>query len=206
MLLFNQYCCFSDLHGDIEKITPEKHKKAHKSIQVYMTHKFKSKAIQTEIKVTNQISSPMKPDLQSVSTSPFKISKITTHVKPTTSTKKLFATEYKSDSDISYTPFIMKRETSPETSFQMTSTSDCSELIQDDKKQETSQILHCTLYKICRNPRSYIGVPKDCYFLIDILENNTNILMCFKKIRLNNSFRELADDFSITPSYASKIF
>ena len=31
-------------------------------------------------------------------------------------------------------------------------------------------------------------------------------MLCLKKIRLNNSFRELGDDFAIDPTYASKIF
>lgn len=79
------------------------------------------------------------------------------------------------------------------------------------KKKESSQILEFTLIKISRNPRYYIGVPKNCYNLIDLLEENTDIpakyiVMCLKKIRLNNPFRELADDFSITSSFASKIF
>lgn len=62
-----------------------------------------------------------------------------------------------------------------------------------------------------KSPRSYIGIPSSCYFLLDLIEEQTNIpishlLLCLKKIRLNNSFRELSDDFSIDQTYASKIF
>lgn len=56
-------------------------------------------------------------------------------------------------------------------------------MIQYDRKQEASKILECTLLKITKSPRSYIGVPKSCYYLIDLIEKHTNIpankiLMC----------------------------
>lgn len=206
------------MHGNTESITQEKNKTANKSIQVYITHKFRSKAVQTQVNFINQMTSPLKPDRQSVSTSPFKITRCTSQIKPTATTaninkcsRKIFVSENHSDSDISYTPSITHGESSSTISFQSKSCSDCSELKQDDKQKESTQMLQCTLLKINRNPRVYIGVPKDCYYLIDLIENNINIppvhlLMCLKKIRLNNSFKELADDFSITKSYASKIF
>ncbi|KAL4706943.1 hypothetical protein ACJJTC_005212 [Scirpophaga incertulas] len=206
----------SAVHGNTESITQDKNKTANKSIQVYIIKKFRSKAVQTEVNIINQMTSPLKPDRQSVSTSPFKITRCTSQIKPTTSniyksSRKIFVSENHSDSDISYTPSITHGESSPTISVQTKSFSDCSELIQDDKQKESTQMLQCTLLRIYRNPRAYIGVPKDCYYLIDLIEKNTNIppihiLMCLKKIRLNNSFKELADDFSITPSYASKIF
>lgn len=185
----------------------KEYKTADKLVQVHMTHKFRSKAIQTEIKLVNQMTSPLKPYLQSVSTSLFKITRCSSTTNPSTpnlhhTSRKILAIE--DAIDISYTPSVLHRESSP-------STADSSELMQDDKKQEASQILKYTLFKIIKNPRSYIGVVKNCYYLIGIIEENTNIsathiLMCLKKIRLNNPFRELADDFSMTPTYASKIF
>ncbi|KAL0861404.1 hypothetical protein ABMA27_008948 [Loxostege sticticalis] len=48
-------------------ITQEKNKTANKSIQVYITHKFRSKAVQTQVNFINQMTSPLKPDRQSVS-------------------------------------------------------------------------------------------------------------------------------------------
>ncbi|GBP65775.1 hypothetical protein EVAR_30833_1 [Eumeta japonica] len=194
----------------------DSHKSADKATQVLITYKYRSKAIQTEVNLVNQMTSPLKPFNQSVSTSPFKIKSCIT-AKPSTSmiqkySRKLFTIEEESDSDISFAPSSTHRESSPSTiSQQMKSTSDCSELIEEDKKQEASKILEYTLLKITKNPRFYIGVPKSCYYLIDIIKEKTNIpanhiLMCLKKIRLNNPFRELADDFSMTPTYASKIF
>ncbi|XP_047034147.1 uncharacterized protein LOC124640422 [Helicoverpa zea] len=183
-----------------------------KSIQVYMTYKFRSKAIQTKANLVNQMTSPLKPSRQSVSTSPFKI-KSNIAAKPSISNvQKLLKKHEESDSDISYTPSVTHRDTSPSTiSLQMKSTSDCSELIEEDKKQVNSKILELTILKITNNPRFYIGVPKNCFYLINLIAEKLHIpvnhvLMCLRKIRLNNPFRELADDFSMDPTYASKIF
>lgn len=85
-----------------------------------MTHKFRSKAIQTEIKLVNQMTSPLKPNIQSVSTSPFKITRCSSTTNPSTSnlrnpSRKILAIEDQSDSDISYTPSVMHKESSPST-------------------------------------------------------------------------------------------
>ncbi|GBP30849.1 hypothetical protein EVAR_91590_1 [Eumeta japonica] len=140
----------------------DSHKSADKATQVLITYKYRSKAIQTEVNLVNQMTSPLKPFNQSVSTSPFKIKSCIT-AKPSTSmiqkySRKLFTIEEESDSDISFAPSSTHRESSPSTiSQQMKSTSDCSELIEEDKKQEASKILEYTLLKITKNPRFYIG-------------------------------------------------
>lgn len=187
---------------------------ADKSVQIYMTNKFRSKAIQTEIKLVNEMTSPLKPFMQPASTSPFKVESCA-NTKPWRSrvniSRKIF-TQEQSDSDASYSSSVTHSESLPSvTSHEVKSSSDCSEFIEYDKKKEASKMLECTLYKIMKNPRSYIGVPISCYYLVDLIQNQTNIsanhiLLCFKKIRLNNSFRELADDFAMSPTYASKIF
>ncbi|GBP18671.1 hypothetical protein EVAR_14441_1 [Eumeta japonica] len=130
----------------------DSHKSADKATQVLITYKYRSKAIQTEMNLVNQMTSPLKPFNQSVSTSPFKIKSCIT-AKPSTSmiqkySRKLFTIEEESDSDISFAPSSTHRESSPSTiSQQMKSTSDCSELIGKDKKQEASKILEYTLLK-----------------------------------------------------------
>lgn len=213
--LFNIIFVFFLVLHTVEEIQ-EAHTTADKSIQVNITHKFRSKAVQTKIELVSQVTSPFKPSIQCVSTSPFKTENCTV-TKPSTSSinkvsRKMFPIEDETDSDISYVPSLTRHESSPATkSREMISTSDCSELIDHDKKEEASTILKYTLIKVMKNPRSYLGVPKSCYFLISTIEQLTNIpanhiLLCLKKIRLNNPFRELADDFSMTPTYASKIF
>lgn len=64
---------------------------------------------------------------------------------------------------------------------------------------------------IHKKPLMYVGIPKECYFLINLLHKHTNIkieyiLLCLKKIRLNSIFSELEDNFGISLSYASKLF
>lgn len=155
-----------------ENITQDAPKMANKSIQVYITNKFRSKAVQTEVNSVDQMTSPLRPFCQSAFTSPFKKIKRSKTAKPSTSAlqkcnKKLITLQADSDSDISFKPSVAHSE-SP--SLKMKSSSDCSELIEDDKKQEALRILGYTLQKIVNNPQSYIGVPKSCYFLIDLIE------------------------------------
>ncbi|KAK9891855.1 hypothetical protein WA026_017343 [Henosepilachna vigintioctopunctata] len=134
------------------------------------------------------MASPLKPSTSSVSTSPFKINNSNITAKPSLSNiQKLIKIEEESDTDISYTPSVTHRESSPSTSLQMASSSDCSELIEEDKKQEKSKILEFTLVKIMNNPRSYIGVPKNCSYVMDFIEEElripaNHILMCLKKL------------------------
>lgn len=64
-----------------------------------------------------------------------------------------------------------------------------------------------------KNPRLYLGIPKDTFYIVDLLLKNThgtltkdNILLILKKIRLNDAFPVLADEFGISASHASRIF
>ncbi|GBO98772.1 hypothetical protein EVAR_254_1 [Eumeta japonica] len=137
-----------------ESTTKDAPKMVNKSIQVYITNKFRSKAVQTEINSVDQMTSPLKPFCRSAFTSPFKIKS----TKPSISTiqkctKKLIGFQDDSDSDISYTPSVAHSESPSVTSLKIKSSSDCSELIEDDKKQEASRILAYTLQKIKKNPR-----------------------------------------------------
>jgi hypothetical protein len=122
------------------------------------------------------------------------------------STKCNLANDDKSDSDISlYTPSVaLITKTS----------SDTSGLIEPELKTDVilKSMSEHTLHKIKRRPQFYIGVPKDCYFLINIIHVQTGIpekyiLLCLKKtLRLDSKFSELADEFEISTSYSSKIF
>lgn len=159
------------------------------------------------------MTSPLKPLLRSISTSPFKI-KHGVNSKPSRPSKNVSIVKQieQSDSDTSYTPSVTHAESSISVkSLEVNSSSDCSEMLQDDKRSEDLIALECTLKKIKESPRSYIGIPLSCYYLINLIQKQTNIpfnhiLLCLKKIRLNNSFRELADDFGIDKTYPSKIF
>lgn len=61
---------------------------------------------------------------------------------------------------------------------------DCSELIEEDKKEDLKN-LECTLKKITKNPPN-TGIPIGCYFSISLIQEQTNIphnniLLCLKK-------------------------
>lgn len=121
--------------------------------------------------------------------------------------------EERSDSDVSlYTAPVTRLESSPSMhSLQPKSTSDCSELNESKKKVNMQRALQNTTEKIKNNPRFYIGIPKSCYYIIEIIMSELNlpehiILLCLKKIRLDNKFKELADDFGMTISHVSKVF
>ncbi|XP_041969402.1 uncharacterized protein LOC121726227 isoform X2 [Aricia agestis] len=112
-------------------------KTADKSIQVNIKHKFRSKATQTKPNTVNDMTSPLKPFRRSVSTSPFKVKNKITAEPSMSNVQKLLRIKEESDSDTScYSPSVTQRDSSPSAIFlQMESTSDCRELIEEDKKQ-----------------------------------------------------------------------
>ncbi|KAL4718001.1 hypothetical protein ACJJTC_004012 [Scirpophaga incertulas] len=138
------------------------------SIQATMTPKFRSKAIQSKIKTLNQASSPLKPSITSSSTSPFKdktIQKLCTSVSNINKvTRNILIEEEQSDNDIYVPPMASYSSSSSVHSLQLKSSSDCSELIIEDKKLEAEKALTNTTKKIEKNPRFYLGVPKQWLF------------------------------------------
>lgn len=180
-----------------------------------MFHKFRSKSTQTQTTVRNMATSPMK-NQTCVSTSPFKVEMLSTSACIKTSRKLCFTTKgEQSDSEASlFTPStvtVTRSDSSSSiiSSLQMKASSGSSSLTEQVNQQE--QIIQNTIRKIKKRPRFYIGVPESCYYLIDIISKHTSIpekhiLLCLKKIRLDTKFSELADDFGMSVSYASKIF
>lgn len=68
-----------------------------------------------------------------------------------------------------------------------------------------------TVTLIENNSKFYLGLPKKNYILIKLLEqwakmNYINILIVLKKIKLNDVYNRLADDFGMSVSNVSKIF
>ncbi|XP_028177251.1 uncharacterized protein LOC114365028 [Ostrinia furnacalis] len=115
----------------------------------------------------------------------------------------------KSDSDISLfesghsSPFI------PTSSSKVTDSD--SNVTDTNENIEQLQCLKNTMRLIEKKPLMYVGITKECYFLIQLIHKHTNIkveniLLCFEKIRLNSTFSELEDNFGISLSYASKLF
>ncbi|KAF9416060.1 hypothetical protein HW555_006472, partial [Spodoptera exigua] len=159
--------------------------------------------------------SPLKVCTTSSFTSPFKIEPC--RLQPSQSgavkavKKKIVLEDDKSDSEISClesghsSPFV---PTATSSSSKMT---DSESNATETEDMEKLQCLKNTMRLIENKPTMYIGISKDCYFLIQLIHKHTNIriehiLLCLKKIRLNSTFSELEDNFGISLSYASKIF
>lgn len=62
-----------------------------------------------------------------------------------------------------------------------------------------------------RNPRRYLGILQESMFLIGEISqftslDKTSIYITLKKIRLDQTFAELGDDFGVSESTASRVF
>lgn len=191
--------------------------KINTGVQVDIRTKYRSKCTQTELILRTKQTSPIKIPSTSVSTSPFKINQLKPNVKAKPSLlnlQNLFEERDLSDSDLSlYTPSLPRPCSSPSL-HSLQAQSDNSSYDQDNKQRD-EELSHLAIKiivnKIEKNPLFYIGIPKRCYFFIKIINECTGIpeqriLLCLKKIRLNNTFLELGDDFAITKSYAGRIF
>lgn len=156
--------------------------------------------------------SPCRVSTTSCFTSPFKIEWC--HLQPSPSRvvrevkKNIFRSDEKSDSDISSTSSHSSFFEPPSPS---SVTDSDSSITGTNANIQQQMCLKNTMCLIQKKPLMYIGIPKECYFLIHILHKHTNIkieyiLLCLKKIRMNSTFSELEDNFGISLSYASKLF
>lgn len=200
----------------------------HKLVQVCLTSKFRSKAVQTTSQAKNKSTSPVKNSITCTATSPFKITKSgpeSARFESTKSKRKLlFTSELKvsvsnssspskhSQSNIDTSPSVQSLLTMTSTSSNQETESELSEI---KRKVEVENLyrmsLENTVHLIMKNPRYYIGLTNECYFIIDFIQQRImlpkeHILLCLKKIRLNTPFSELGDGFGMSLSYASKIF
>lgn len=187
-----------------------------KSVQVksIINVHYRSKSVQTRCQNRDVSTSPWKISTTSSSISPFKISQCNrcpSHCGYKPVKKIIFREDEKSDSDISSLDTV----TSSHSPFKPSSSSritDSDSNVTD--VHENIQQLMClknTMLLIQNKPLMYVGIPKECYFIIHLLHKHTNvkieyILLCLKKIRMNSTFSELEDNFGLSLSYASKLF
>ncbi|KAJ8909407.1 hypothetical protein NQ315_004532 [Exocentrus adspersus] len=183
-----------------------------KSVQVTrkLNIHYRSKAVQTRCQNRSISTSPLKVSTTTSFTSPFKepcrleesqagVVKLKRNI--------VFESE-KSDSDISC--FESGNLSFVASSSSRITDSD-SNVTDTNEGIEQLQCLKNTTYLIEKKPLMYVGISKECYFLIQLLHKHTNakiehILLCLKKIRLNSTFSELEDNFGLSLSYASKLF
>ncbi|XP_063833447.1 uncharacterized protein LOC135082597 [Ostrinia nubilalis] len=186
-----------------------------KSVQVStkVIRHYRSKAVQTICQNKSISTSPFKVSTTSRFTSPFKPESCRLQVSQSGAVKvfkrNIGLEDEKSDSDISLfesghsSPFI------PTSSSKVTDSD--SNVTDTNENIEQLQCLKNTMRLIEKKPLMYVGITKECYFLIQLIHKHTNIkveniLLCLKKIRLNSTFSELEDNFGISLSYASKLF
>lgn len=168
-----------------------------KSVQVTtkVNNHYRSKAVQTRCQNKSISTSPLKVSATSSFTSPFK--------------RNILLEDEKSDSDVSC--FEGGHLSATVTTSSSRGTDSESNVTDTNENIEQLQSLKNTMRLITKKPLMYVGIPKECFFLIQLLHNHTNIkiehiLLCLKKIRLNSTFSELEDNFGISLSYASKLF
>lgn len=95
------------------------------------------------------------------------------------------------------------------------SSSNLSSLEQDQETEVTAEMkqlaLKSTKYNISRQPKSYIGIVPECLWILDKIKNHCkiseeNIMLILMKIKTNDSYERLANQFGISTSQASRIF
>lgn len=182
-----------------------------KLVQASISAHYRSKSTQIKFKTKDQSLSPIKSSV-SIATSPHmkgsQIDKPSTSGVTRSAKRKLSVIfDEKSDSELSLTPSMSSAWSSPS---KCKTTSDSS-LPEEFKLEEQKLNYQNTLSKIKNNSRLYLGIPKELYFLVDIIKKHTHtteqqILLCLTKIRLNRTFSQLVDDFGLSLSQISKIF
>lgn len=184
---------------------------AEKSVQFKFKVNFRSKAVQTNI-LTKDVSVSTLNDSTS-----FKINPCCSYVKPSKSGiadirgKIGFIGNEKSDSDLSsYSDPPKQLDTLSCASSSQISNSSASSPDTNTDKDKLNCLQH-TMNLIVKKPMLYIGISKECYFIVNLIHKHTNIphehiLLCLKKIRLNSTFSELEDNFGLSLSYGSKLF
>lgn len=185
-----------------------------KSTQANLSAHYRSKSTQFKLKTKHQCLSPLKNTSVTTATSPH-IKESQIHNKASTSgitrsakRKLSVMLEDQSDSEMTFTPPSTASEwPSPSKSKTTSDSSLPEELKLEDHKLNYQN----TLSKIKKYSRLYLGIPKELYFLIEIIRKHTHIteqhiLLCLTKIRLNKTFSELANDFGLSLAQTSKIF
>lgn len=170
------------------------------AVQANIKPQYRSKYTQAAPINTSKATTPFKVKTVDVSTSPLSYVKTLKRSFPETDDIEVAHASSSSSID-SMKDFESQSFAASET--------DSSSSYQTDEFKGSSAARSILIIK--RNSRHYVGVPDNCYFVVEMLSNTTNIcinniLLILKKIRLNASFVELGDDFAISSSQASKVF
>ncbi|KAJ8674902.1 hypothetical protein QAD02_019542 [Eretmocerus hayati] len=83
---------------------------------------------------------------------------------------------------------------------------------QREKDSMKFAALNMTRYLLSKNPRKYLGIPEECMpWLMNLLKRHSsfsevNIQLALMKMRMDDGYERLADQFGISTSQASRIF
>ncbi|CAH2104974.1 unnamed protein product [Euphydryas editha] len=163
-----------------------------KGVQVSIYSYKRSKQVQAEMKTTQKTValSPKRVNIRDHKTSPIKLNMY-----------KIIYSNDSSDSDSIRSLFKPEEETD--------STSES--VLSGCKQLKQRQLCDITMGRIMAQPQLYIGVPLSSIILVELLQkylkcNLFHICLVLKKLRLNEPFSILAEDFDIHETTASRIF
>lgn len=171
--------------------------KVDKAVQVKQVKpKFRSVGLTCLLKPPAGINvalSPIKPETQTVATSPIKgLLRLKVYEKPV-------------DNMISSSDSVTSEDFAPATT---SSDTDIEKVAFEAIK--STVFLKYTLPMIRLDPKLFIGIPKNCYYIVDMLGKKLgvpekHILLALKKIRLNEAYAILGYDFGLSASQVSRI-
>lgn len=157
----------------------------------------RSKSIQCHVVGESVALSPFKQWSCEIATSPFKL--------------PLSSEKFQKVCTLSITSGSTDQECSEESdTLQVESqSSDSEEEMQSERFKIMCQETTCKKLKL--RPRLYMGLPNHAFYVFQLLEKyckleSVDIFLTLKKIRTGRSFAELADDFGISDSTASRKF
>lgn len=185
---------------------PEIEKKApveiqHVDVGVQVRPSYRSKYVSANISKSkiSRATSPIKQNITDTSTSPFKIP--SNRYNPPKIKKRIFEVESSSPSESE------DEQQSNYSEFSVESDSDS-----DRSASGVESSVQTTISYISKNPKRYVGVT-DAWFkhLVDFLHQKSgilseHILLTLMKIKLNDSFSRLGDQFDLSEGHACKIF
>lgn len=172
-----------------------------KDISVQVRPKVRSKCLQCNLRSGVTVAlSPLKISTSNVATTP---------TKPSTSA---FLNICERELEI-----ISEGKSSEQESDCTYSLSECSEeyrlsFSESESNEDLQKLsLKCTIQKLQKRPRLYLGLPEHAFYIFQLLETYSRleskyIFLTLKKIRTAHSFSILADDFGISEVHASRMF
>ncbi|XP_050311187.1 uncharacterized protein LOC126746837 [Anthonomus grandis grandis] len=176
-----------------------------KDVSIQAHPKVRSKCLQCNIRSGVTVAlSPLKQSTYDVATTPTKPVPCTSSASVCSGVSEHSSVDKSSEGGSSYSVSDFSEE------YQLSS-SERKELESEQKVDIQRLFLKCTMQKLQRRPRLYLGLPEFAYYVFQLLEKYSGlesryIFLTLKKIRTGHSFSILGDDFGTTEVHASRMF